>query len=104
MKSYPMTPALARREYEFEYQGGVTTVVLVVGTPAPFLDAPHGDWYCPWTIQAPHKSWRHYAGGMDELQALLLAISAIRVELEQLAKTGKVSWLGSDDLGLDLTG
>ena len=97
-----MTPALARREYELEYQDSVTAVVLVVGTPALFSDAPNGDWYCPWTIQAPHKSWQHYAGGVDELQALLLAVSAIRVELEQLAKIGKLSWLGSENLGLDL--
>lgn len=99
-----MTPVLAKREYELEYRGSTTAVVLVVGTPALFPDAPNGDWYCPWTIQTSHKSWQHWAGGVDELQALLLAISAIRVELEKLAKTGKLSWLGAECLGLDLIG
>jgi hypothetical protein len=99
-----MTEVIARREYQLTIGDGTTPVVVQVGKPAPFPDAPYGDWYCPYTIEIPNdESWHREAGGVDALQALLLAISAIRAHLDWLGKSGKLIWL-DENLGLDLVG
>jgi hypothetical protein len=45
----------------------------------------------------------HYAGGVDGLQALLLAVSGLRAELHVLARKGELTWLDGG-LGLELVG
>src|SRR5262245_52312152 len=104
MAKYPMTDRIAHRKFALLRPNGARDVLLSIGKPAPFPDSPPGDWYCPWTIDGPDRSYEHYAGGVDGLQALLMAISAIRAELKLLANSGKLTWLDDDDLGLDLVG
>jgi hypothetical protein len=103
MPKYPMTEPIARREYTFAAAGREATIVVQIGKPAPFPDAPAGDWYCPWTIDGRDGLREHYAGGVDGLQAILLAVSGLRAELQVLARNGKLTWLDSG-LGLELAG
>lgn len=103
MNRYPMTPSIARREYRFTESGAASQIIVQLGTPSPLTDAPHGDWYCPWTIDGPGRSTLNHAGGVDSLQALLLALSGLRAELEHLARNGQLDWPGGG-LGLDLVG
>jgi hypothetical protein len=104
MAKYPMTESIARREYTLTVSGRETKIVVQLGRPAQFPDAPAGDWYCPWTLDGPSGVREHYAGGVDGLQALVLAISGLRAELQALGRKGQLRWLGSDSVGLDLVG
>src|SRR4051812_12454882 len=82
MLRYPMTAIVAEREYELREAGRVAKVTVSLGTPGPFPDAPAGDWYCPYRVSSPEHVHEFFAGGVDALQAMLMAISAIRVELQ----------------------
>jgi hypothetical protein len=103
MSKYPMTELIARREYTLTAAGRQATIVVQLGKPAPFPDEPSGDWYCPWIVDGPDGRWEHHAGGVDALQALLLAVSALRAELQVLARKGELTWLAGG-LGLELVG
>ena len=104
MNKYPITASIASREFQFGTDGAATVVRLVIGIPTELPEAPHQDWYCPWSIEGPHDTWEHHAEGVDALQALVLALSAIRGELEQVRRSGSLTWLGCDDLGLNIVG
>src|SRR5262245_57947729 len=104
MAKYPMTDVIASRRFALLGPNGAQDVLLSIGKPVPFPDAPHGDWYCPWIIEGLHLSDNHYAGGVDGLQALLMAISGIRAELQTIGRSGKLTWLDDVDLGLELVG
>lgn len=100
---YPMTEVIARREYEITRPEGQASCVVSIGTPAPIPDDPQCNWYCPWQIVSPDWSREFYAGGVDSLQALLLAISIVRVHLQSdSSRSETLTWLGEESLGLDL--
>ena len=103
MSTYPMTEVIATREFDYSGPAGPAKVVAHLGKPAIMPDARNRDWYCPYVIEWPNERHEFYAGGMDALQALLLGISALRLYLEYVVgRTGKLTWLGDDDLGIDL--
>ena len=102
MAKYPMTEVIAHREYEFTGSEGHVSVVASIGRPALMPDAPYGDWYCPLRIAGPQIDRESYVGGVDSVQALLLAISMMRVELQLIALHGSLTWLEQGDLGLTL--
>jgi hypothetical protein len=56
------------------------------------------------SVNGPHDSWEHHAEGVDALQALVLALAAIRGELELLKRSGSLTWLGGEDLALNVVG
>jgi hypothetical protein len=103
MPKYPMTETIASREFACEGSQSNGTIVVRIGRPAPFPDTPDGDWYCPYIIDGMGEHREHFMGGVDALQALLLAISAVRVELTSIAEATTVRWLDSDDLGISLS-
>ena len=102
MSKYAMTEIIAQRELDFLGPGGHTKVVASIGKPALMPDAPHGDWYCPWLIEGPDRRRERDAAGIDAVQALLLAVSGLRTDLQVIARSGKLTFLDSDDLMLDL--
>jgi len=104
MAKHPMTDVIALRRFALLGPNGAQDVILSIGKPVRFPDAPHGDWYCPWTIDGPDRFHEHYAGGLDGLQALLMALSGIRAELQVVGRSGKLTWLDDEDLGLELVG
>jgi hypothetical protein len=55
-----------------------------LGTPQPFPDAPYGDYYCPYQIVGLGSQKVRYAGGVDAIQALELAIHILPTELDAL--------------------
>ena len=104
MTKYPMTEVMARREYQYSGPPSPQRVVAAIGRPAPMPDAPYGDWYCPYVLEAPGGRRESYAGGVDGLQALLLALSALKADLELLQGKGKLTFLDDEDLGIHLVG
>jgi hypothetical protein len=68
---------------------------VLVQIGAPEIDGSGADWKCPYLVSCGEHShaWRMH--GIDAIQALLLALSTIDVELEVLAKKcgGKLFYL-----------
>ena len=75
-----------------EYTGdSIGEVAISIGAPRPH---PKGDWECPFAIESYGQSKVESAGGVDALQALLIAIEGVRTRLDQ---TGcRYEWLGPD--------
>lgn len=72
---------------------GADEVVVTIGKPQLFDDGQ--DYYCPYSIEHAGQRKVSYAGGMDAVQALQLAMKKIGVDLGYLAKTRGVpiAWL-----------
>jgi hypothetical protein len=83
--------------------GSRTDVVLRVGKPAPD-PLPGGDWGCPWQIAGLGDEAVDVTFGVDSLQALLLAVYAVRVTLAERADRAAVrlDWFGVPGLGLQV--
>ena len=62
-------------------------VRIRIGTPRPFPDAPHGDYYCPYQISGLGSAKVRHTGGVDAVQALELAIHILPTELDALRQT-----------------
>ncbi len=104
MSRYPMTEPIARREFEFVGPDGPVKVVAEIGTPAVMPDDPHGEWYCPWSIDGPDRRRTMSGAGVDTMQALLLALSGMRTDLQMIARTGRLTFLEGEDLMIELVG
>ena len=67
-------------------------VAVMIGRPEKFPDGE--DYYCPYQIVGMGGGQVRYAGGIDAVQALQLAIQMIGADLysSQDARSGKLSW------------
>ena len=104
MARYPMTEPIARREFDFVGPNGSVKVVASIGKSAVMPDDPHGEWYCPWSIEGPDKQRTMYGAGVDTMQALLLALSGMRTDLHMIGRQGKLTFFEGDDLMIELVG
>lgn len=89
---------IARRLYTLT---GAADADVAVEIARPVPD--QSDYRCDYTIHWPGAQERGHATGVDEIQALLLALRkvAIDLRLSEYAKSGRLSWLGNrDNLGL----
>lgn len=67
--------------------------------------APENDcWFCSYELVGPSTSRRGRSGGVDAMQALILALNmlAVDVEFSEESEQGRLSWLESKDVGLPL--
>lgn len=82
-------------------EAGGKKVTVVIGKPERFPDAE--DYYCPYQIVGIGSERVRYAGGVDAVQALQLALKMIGADLytSPEAETKQLSWTGGDlgDLG-----
>ncbi len=80
---------------------GVTgrKIVVSIGLPRPHRLSKHGDWECPFLIEGIGEPKVERAGGVDSLQALILAIEGVRVRLEQSGRN--FFWL-DPNIGVDI--
>jgi Domain of unknown function (DUF6968) len=104
MSKYPMTEIIAAREFECEGPQGRGMIVAQIGRPAQCPDGPPGASYCPYLIDGMGEHTQRATFGVDALQALLFAISAVRLELSFIAKATTLRRLDSEDLGISLSG
>lgn len=96
---------VAERTYQLRSATGVRSVTVRIGHPVPD-PAPGGDWVCPVELRGAPRG--QLSGdtqpiyGVDALQAMVLAVGYAQQQLAQLQhrSRGKLSWLGSSDLGL----
>ena len=87
---------IAQRELELE---GARKITVVVGKPEKFPG--DDDYYCPYQITGLGDDKVRYAGGIDGVQALWLALQMIAADLytSSEAQNGKLTWHDERDLG-----
>jgi len=93
---------IARRELKLAQDGREPAdVIVLIGRPRQLPG--HADFYCPYQIKGINSEKVRHIYGIDELQALLLAIFTLATELDALNKElgGKLCWeLAAKGLGL----
>lgn len=62
----------------------------------PVLDASGENWMCPYEVKVENESKSFRIHGIDSMQALVLAMKTLDVEIEVIAKKlgGTPQWLG----------
>ncbi|VVC75362.1 hypothetical protein AQUSIP_06520 [Aquicella siphonis] len=72
-------------------------VIISIGKPQKFSDGQ--DYYCPYQIFGLRDEKVNWCGGIDEVQALLLALERIGIVLADTDeyKQGKLTWIGSEN-------
>lgn len=72
---------------------GNDVVTVTIGKPALFEDGD--DYYCPYAIEFLGKRKVSYAGGIDGIQAIQLAMNKIGVDLAYLKMPSNepVTWM-----------
>ncbi len=72
-------------------------IVVEVGKPVQFPDS--NDYYCPYKIVGLGRETVKYAGGIDAIQAIQLAMSMIEADLccSTEAREGLLRWVGNED-------
>jgi len=99
-------PTIARRSF-FRAGDESRTPVVEVEVCVP-LPSPHmaGEWMCSFRIKAEGSVRNEVVFGIDELQALQLALAYLRAKLRQIneASGSQLRWLGDEngDLGIRL--
>ena len=91
---------VAERLLELVSKDGSVEVVMVrIGKPQHTSDH---NWACTYQIMGETIERTQATYGEDSMQALLLALSVIRVEMEVEARaTGRsLAWIGEKDIGL----
>jgi hypothetical protein len=69
-----------------------------LGAPRPFPDDPLSNYYCPYQITGVGDERVRYAGGVDALQALELALHLLPTELDRLRQgCPGLGWLDAPD-------
>ena len=89
---------IARRELEFVTSSDRETVLVELRKPVKEKD---GTWLCHYLIKCKSFSKEFRMAGEDSMQALILVLKIIPVELDALAKkhNGHFTWFEGSDLG-----
>jgi len=74
-------------------------IVVSIGLPRPDRLSKHGDWKCPFLIEGMGEPKVEQAYGVDSLQALISAITGLRVRLEQ---SGRNFFWFDPNIGADI--
>jgi hypothetical protein len=88
---------IATRELQVTGSGKVIEVRL--GRPEKFSDSD--DYYCRYQIMGLGRDRVFYGAGVDQMQALVLALQNIGAELytSNEARAGQLTWFGELNLG-----
>ncbi|WP_175510358.1 DUF6968 family protein [Micromonospora phaseoli] len=98
-----MGEIIAERRIAVTGRAGDTSEVIVrFGKPHPDPLSTNGDWCCPFQIHGLGDDSVEQAFGVDSLQALLLAVWSVRLQLADRAEQNAVrlDWLEQTELGL----
>lgn len=99
---YVLGDVIAERRLDAVGQGGRQPVTVRFGRPFPDPLSADRDWCCPYQIVGLGAEAVHAAFGVDSLQAFLLAVYAVQLNLAQRAEEAsvRVEWLEQAELGL----
>jgi hypothetical protein len=105
MKLDSVGELIASRTLTIQQDGSATAeVTVLLGKPQQWPE--HDDYFCPYQIKGAGDDKIRYTGGVDSFQALHLALSTLRVELEVLNKdlAGRLRWECDDSGALGFPG
>jgi len=86
-RPFDLGDVIAERQMTFQPRGGEPQQISVrIGRPARDVSAPRETWVCPFQIAGIGDGETHGIFGADAMQALLLAIHIIPVELAAYAR------------------
>lgn len=97
MRCFELGEVLAERSLVFEAEAGWSKNVQIrLGRPVLDSSAPGTSWICPFQILGLERDSVKGIFGIDAMQALILAIHTIPVELSSFAREtpGKFVWRG----------
>ena len=96
MPKYEVREVLAEREIMFRGEDG-TELPCKVRIGRPELRSEH-DWVCPYDVSVGNSRKSFGIYGVDSIQAVVLALKTLDVEIEARAKEldMKPTWLGED--------
>ncbi len=96
MPKYEVREVLAERELVFRGEDGAE-LPCVVKIGHPELRSEH-DWVCPYEVSVGNNRKSFGIYGVDAIQAVVLALKTLDVEIEVYAKelNMKPTWLGED--------
>ena len=100
MRAFELGDIIADREYVSELSSGTSIDVLVrLGRPVQDESGTSDAWYCPYQISGLGRDRVFAQFGVDALQALLLALHIIPVELSVFVreKGGRLHCFGGPD-------
>ena len=99
MKLDDVGEVIATRTLKLAKEQNKSEILVLLGKPRQLPD--HSDYFCPYQIKGAGRENVRYACGIDPVQALILAISTLGVELAVLNKElgGALSWEGDPNLG-----
>ena len=103
MTTHELGPVVAQRRLESVAADGTRApVVIRFGKPFPDPLSKQDDWCCPHQVLGLGDEAVGASFGVDSLQALLLGVYRVRLELAARAQKAGVEldWLGLPDLGL----
>ncbi len=96
MPKYEVSEGLAKREIVFRGDDGTELPCTVtIGRPEERSDR---DWVCPYEVSVGNSRKSFGIYGVDSIQALVLALKTLDVEIEVRGKEldMKPTWLGED--------
>ncbi len=102
-RNMPIGDIVAQRELEFVDNAGKESVQVYLGKPVQDGDGP---WFCPYLIKARSFKRQFRIPGEDSMQALILALKTIPIELEVIAKkhNGHFTLFDDPNLGFGCNG
>jgi hypothetical protein len=99
-----LTEVIARRKY-FSPTEETLVAVVEIEKPKPVADVSD-EFVCQFRIRRPNSEIVRSTHGIDELQALLLALSYIKSEMNILKTSigAELRWLGGDvgEIGIEV--
>jgi hypothetical protein len=90
--------SIARRELSVADTADVVTVEIGPPRQVGVTRWGHPDWECLYQIRSPKGVIERRAGGIDSMQALIVALTGIRVDLKGLGLP--LTWLGLPETGI----
>jgi len=105
MKLESLGDVIAEREFlSIDPSGARTRIRISLGKPKPFSDS--ADFYCPYQISGVGDEKIRYAGGVDSMQAIQLALQIIGPDLSStVGNACKLTWEAGEndaDLGFSI--
>ncbi len=98
MDTLPAIDVFASRTFEVDGEGS-----LVVRIGRPWLESDGETWRCDVAVDASNGGFQASICGADSLQALILAMQwiSVQVECSEENQAGRLSWFGQhEDFGL----
>jgi len=105
MKIESIDDVVAKRKYTLAEPSGSSEIELTIGKPFRSPEVQDGmEYICPFSISRDKDTRFQFVAGIDALQSLLLALSAVKAEVNRMAKGNNASlnWFAGEPGEIDI--